>query len=530
MTTSKVYTVRKRTDSADLKDLFKVYLSPMALQLQSLAPGDLCMILKAGDVKGPVIVWPAPEKLLDTVILLSNRLKELYEIKLGEKISLSHNNYSLEDSSHVKLREVLQANPGTSSSTVSEADKPHWAWLSEYHLQEAKIICPGLVFDVEAKREKRTFVVIDVNSSSDRIFSRVQPKTKVSISDVSPTDGVIASHSFNTLHISGDGIGGLEKQLKQLNKRLSAYSNEEEGFECPPYHQPRRGGIILHGAPGTGKSTILRNFARAGWRKVLQIDTSIVGRRSVDIMNSVRQIFEESRGNQPSLVIIDKLELLAGKRSLHSDETLANIAPELGRELDQLGSARVLVVAATAFLENIDETLREPGRFEFDIEIPVPSSKARGEILKVLHWQAKDAENKMLEDLADRTHGFVGADLESLTQRAVDKAKARLSDSRSAEAAMVGNAGLDVKPKIKVEVTATDLNEALLEVRPRAMRQVFLQTPNVKWSDIGGQSEVKKALVQAVEWPFKVCRDSCHIVRLLYSHRLVRRRYGRTRN
>lgn len=515
MTTSQVYVVRplSRSPRVELKDIFRVYLSSTALQLNKLRPGDICTVLTSGDIKGPAFVWPAPEKIQDSIIQLSKPLQVLYEIKLGDKVSLSCNNELVEDSTRINLREIPQANPATPLPTLDDVDRPHWIYVLEYVLQKAEFICPGVVLEnVELVGERRTFEVVDVNSSRDRVLYRVQTKTEISINDVPSLNEGLTHYSSKPLYISSEGIGGLEKQLNQLNEILADYSDEDQVFIYPPHYRPNRGGILLHGASGTGKSTVLQNLARAGWRKVLQVDTSVIDHRSADTSNSISRIFEEAHRNQPSLVIIDGIEILAGKRSSHSDETSANIAPNLGRELERLGSARVLVVAATAFLPNIDERLRVPGRFDYEIEIPVPSSKARAEILKVLHRQTKDVDLRMLETLAERTHGFVGADLESLIQRAVKKAKARLSESHLTEAMTNGSAG-SKEPGITIEVISIDFNEALLEVRPTAMREVFLQTPNVRWSDIGGQYEVKKSLAQAIEWPLKVFRRSCHLPR-----------------
>lgn len=518
MTTSPGYVVQplSKIPRVELKDVFRVYLSSTALQLQKLHPGDLCTVLTGGEIKGPVIVWPSLEKIQDSRIQISKPLQSLYEIKLNDRVSLSCNNELAKDSTNIQVREIFQPNQGTPPSTLNEVHKVHWLYVLKHILQKAELICPGVLLEgVELVGEKRTFEVIDVNSSSDRILYRVQPKTKISIKDASLQDESNEKDFSKVIQISSAGIGGLEKQMNQLNEILADYNHENQVFIYPQYYRPSRGGILLYGASGTGKSTILRNLAQAGWRKVLQVDTSAIDYRSNDISVVISRTFIEARRNQPSLIIFDGIELLAAKRNLHSDETLTNITPSLSKEFDRLEGDRVLVVAATSSLTNLDERLRIPGRFDHEIEIPVPSSKARAEILKVLHGQASDVDIQMLEALAERTHGFVGADLESLIQRAVKKAKARLSDRLSSTEAMRGNADSKASPEITIKVMPVDLDEALLEIRPTAMREVFLQTPNIRWSDIGGQYEVKKSLAQAIEWPFKVF--AVHVISLISS-------------
>lgn len=513
MNRSQLYTVQLLSKQVDLKEIFRVYLSSTALQILKLRSGDVCMVQERGDTKGAVIVWPAKKSNNDRIIQVSKPLQVLYDIKDKDKISLLRNIEPVEDSKCVNLREVPRANPTTPSSVLNEVNRPHWITALKEILQNAEFICPGIALEnIELEGERKTFEVVDVNSSSDRILYRFQPEAKISIEIVPPPCEEVANYSSKPLYISNEGIGGLQKQLDQLNDILTDYSPDDQIFIYPPDDEPSRGGVMLYGASGTGKSAILRNLARAGWRKVLRVDSS-VDRRSADTINTVGRIFEDAHRNQPSLVIIDEIDSLAGKRSLESDDTSANIAPSLRREFDRLGNARILVVAATTSLQNVDERLRVPGRFDYEIEIPVPSSKARAEILKVLYRQTNNIDHKMLEAVAERTHGFVGADLKSLKKRAAKKAKARLSHYRPTEGVVIGNTGSETEAGITIEVVAADFDAALLEVRPTAMREVFLQTPNVKWSDIGGQDEVKKAFAQAIEWPIKVFHRSCNLPR-----------------
>ena len=504
-----------KSHRVELKEIFRIYLSSTALQVRNLRSGDICVVVKkTGDVKGAVVVWPAAEKTEDKIIRISKPLQAVYDIKLNEEIFLSKKDGPVEDCTLVNLREVPQANSATSSSTLNEINRSHWIFVLEHILQKAEFTCPGVKLEnVELVGERKTFEVFEVNSSSDRILYRIQPRAKISIDVIPPFDGEVANYISKPLHISSEGIGGLQKQLDQLNEILTDYNPEDKIFIYSPDDEPSRGGVMLYGASGTGKSAILQNLARAGWRKVIRVDM-LVDRRSADTTNnSISRIFEDAHHNQPSLVIIDEIDFLAGKRSLHGDDTVASIAPSLRREFDRLGSAQILVAAATTSLQNVDERLRVPGRFDYEIEIPVPSSKARAEILKVLYRQTKNIDNKILEAVAERTHGFVGADLKSLKNRAAKKAKARLSHHYPPEDILISTRGPETEAKITIEVVASDFEAALLEVRPTAMREVFLQTPNVKWSDIGGQDEAKKAFAQAIEWPLKVFPRSCNLPR-----------------
>lgn len=521
MNISHIYTVREllKSPRVELKEIFRAYLSSTALQIRNLRSGDICTVVtKTGDVKGAVIVWPVAEKSDDKTIRVSKPLQLLYDIKLNDGISLTKQDGQVEDCIHINLQEIPPANSASSSSTLNEINRPHWKFVLEHILQKAEFICPGLKLEnVELAEERKTFEVVEVNSSSVRTLYRIQPKAKISIHVGLPSDGEVANYLSKPLYISNEGIGGLQKQLDQLNEILTDYNLDDQFFVYAPDDEPSRGGVMLYGASGTGKSAILQNLAQAGWRKVIRIDAS-VDRRPADTKNSISRIFEEAHRNQPSLVIIDEIDSLAGKRSLYNDDAFVSIAPSLRREFDRLGSARILVAAATTSLQNVDERLRVPGRFDYEIEIPVPSSKARAEILKVLYRQTNNIDNKILETVAERTHGFVGADLKSLKKRAAKKAKARLSHHHPNESMAIGNTGSETKAGVTIEVVASDFDAALLEVRPTAMREVFLQTPKVNWSDIGGQDEAKKAFAQAIEWPIKVFRRSRNLARPPFDH------------
>ena len=250
----------------------------------------------------------------------------------------------------------------------------------------------------------------------------------------------------------------------------------------------------------TGKTTILNHLATTGWKKVLWLQIDFQSQRESDL--AVRRTFTEAHRNQPSLIIIDRLESVAGKIGSQGTPLAINIAQALCSEMDRLDDGRILVVAATRTLANVYEDLRAPGRFDFNVEMTIPDSRSRYDLLKLLSGLSKDAESPELRRIGDRTHGYVGADLLSLFRCAMEKAEERALASRPEER----EKGLNQDPEVEAEVTVeeVDLSAAMVEVRPTAMREVFLETPQVRWSDIGGQQHVKKSLQKAIEWPFKV--------------------------
>lgn len=449
------------------------------------------------------MVWPAAEKIQDTVIQTSKTLQTLYGLKLGDKISVLRTNTSIENATIITVVEVPRVAPKTPLPSLTEIDRSHWAWVLQHTLEKAEIVCPGVTIDgVEAREERRSFKILEVNSSDDLALYHIQSHTNIRIQD-----GIFMEDSIRgrtkPFKINTEGIGGLDRQLRELDDRLAAYSEEQRSIRYPPYYRPRRGGVILHGPSGTGKSLIIARLSEAGWQRVLRVNTAVYGERGNDRKAKVHELFVEAHLHQPSLIIVDGIDSIAGKKSQQLDSSIS-VASSLCEEFDRLGAARVFVIAATTVLSNVDENLRRPGRFEFETEIPVPDSKARAEILKLITGQPKNIFIQALENLADRTHGFVGADLDRLVQLAVEHGVKRMKACQIDDSLKGANGANQGESEIAVEVTGPDLEKALLDVKPTAMQEVFLETPKVRWSDIGGQHEVKKALEQAVEWPFKV--------------------------
>lgn len=511
----------------DLKDVFRVYLSPSTLLLHKLSSGDACTLQLPEEEDGPevksipAIAWTAPERLQDNNVQTSKALQELRGLKLGDKVSIKALHEPITAANSVTLSEIPLADLHHPLAFLDEIERGHWAWFLEQPLMKAEFLCPGMtVNEIDLKGQKRSFKIAQIDSSnSPHALYRFMSTSVVTVRGGVP-QSVPSAVESRSLLIKQDGIGGLTRQLDILNQRLAAYGGEFQRVKFPSYYRARRGGVLLYGPSGTGKSLLLRKVSEACWTKVYHIDADIVSRYGGNVDTAVARIFAEARRRQPSIVIIDHLETLAGKsrdfETVHSGSIAASLSEEFGR----LGDSRILVLAATTNLSNIDDSLRRPGCFDLQIEIPIPDSKTRTEILKILSAIEKEAKVPILETLGDRTHGFVGADLDKLVQLGVEKAKVRTLATHGNDLEARNGSLLDNDPpstpdtEVVVEVTSIDLEKALLEVRPTAMQEVFLETPKVRWTDIGGQHEVKKSLKQAVEWPFKVLTINPHTLSL----------------
>jgi AAA family ATPase len=272
----------------------------------------------------------------------------------------------------------------------------------------------------------------------------------------------------------------------------------------PSFYESNRG-ILIYGPKGTGKTTLLGQIEKAGWRQVFKIGSSTLGRSTSESESKLRNIFQEAMRSKPSVLIIDQLEFIAPKRTSLDSSSLAAVLCE---NLDAIRSASVLVVAATRHPNLVDDSLRTPHRLGTEIELQVPTAQDRAEILRVLRGPVTAGlSDSFLDLLAEKTHGYVGADLFALLQMICRKARQRQSLEQG-----LSLQNLEISPSpqgedgagVELDIQISDMMSALQEVRPTAMREVFLETPKVRWSDIGGQKEIKERLQNAVERPLKV--------------------------
>ena len=483
-----------------MTDLFWVYLSPANLLLHGLKNGDACQFETAQGTSCSAIVFDNP-KLQDSVVQTSKTFQGLYNIKLGDRISVHSSQNPIANAQDIVLRENSQTE---GHKWLTDHERNFWAWILEDTLQRAVYLCPGLPFDkIEARRQKRSFQIIRINGSSDLTVYRFIPDMNVNIhienGDLKKDDAS-STGIRDALRIPSDEIAGLDRQLAQINLRLASFDEDPPLIKFPTGYSKRRGGIVICGPSGTGKTLILDKIAKLSWRRVVYLDDHDQYQRPGDRANFVRKAFSNARREQPSVIIIRRLEAIAGRPN-QDNSSAVNMTDLLASQLDALDGTQVLVIAETNNITNIDDEVRKLGRLDFEVEMTVPDSKSRKEILRLASGLPKNITSALLDTIGNRTHGYVGADLFKLFWQATDKAKGRIFAS---QAQQTGNDDGATEATEVQEITEEDLSNAMVEIRPSAMREVFLETPMVRWDDIGGQYHVKRCLKQAIEWPFKV--------------------------
>ncbi len=299
--------------------------------------------------------------------------------------------------------------------------------------------------------------------------------------------------------VTYEDIGGLGRELSLVREMIELPLRHPELFQRLGISPPK--GVLLHGPPGTGKTLIAKAVANeTDANFILVSGPEIMAKYYGESEKRLREIFEEGEAKAPSIIFIDELDAIASKRSDLSGQQQVErrVVAQLLALMDGLKSrGEVIVIGATNQPDLLDSALRRGGRFDREIEIGIPDRKGRLEILHVHTRGMPLAEDVDLESLADITYGFVGADLASLSKEAAMHALRKILPEINIEAEIPAEV-LDA-----LEVKKEDFNEGLKNVEPSAMREVFIEVPKVKWSDIGGLEGAKRELLEAVEWPLK---------------------------
>ncbi|KKK18399.1 putative AAA family ATPase [Aspergillus rambellii] len=494
----------------DHRDAFRVYLSSSSSALLKLRAGDVCRLTLPDGSSKNAIAWNAAEKIQPSVVQTSRTLQDCYGIKLGEVVSITRVDEALEEIDSISLEDCSDADRIEKYGPIPVSDRLHWAWSLELPLSKCEALAIGLAFDLELRGQRRTFRIANVRAMTQAYngtLFRFTEKAKIMIDE---DLGGVQENSTFPLHVRSVGLGGMGRQIQSINESLADFNLGSEIPTMPSFYEHSRG-MLIYGPKGTGKSSLLGQVRSAGWRKTFDVGSSTFSKNVGDGEARLRHTFHEAIRCQPSVVIIDQLEFIAPKKASFDAQSLA---PVLCECMDLAKGARVLVVAATRHPNDVDDALRTPHRLAIEIELQIPTAHDRAEILSAICGGPSFALNQHLIDImAEKTHGYVGADLFALLQLVCRKARQRqivqdrLADDllNRGHAASSGSEVCHALPEttISLKVEEDDVSSALQETRPTAMREVFLETPKVRWSDIGGQHEIKRRLQKAVQRPLK---------------------------
>ncbi|MES3518039.1 MAG: CDC48 family AAA ATPase [Natronomonas sp.] len=328
----------------------------------------------------------------------------------------------------------------------------------------------------------------------------VTDSTEITVSE-KPAEQITeraASGAEATPSITYEDIGGLDEELEQVREMIELPMRHPELFQQLGIEPPK--GVLLHGPPGTGKTMMAKAVAN-------EIDAHFTDISGPEIMSKyygeseeqLREVFDEASENAPAIVFIDEIDSIAPKRGETSGDVERRVVAQLLSLMDGLDErGDVIVIGATNRVDALDPALRRGGRFDREIEIGVPDKDGRREILQVHTRGMPLVDGIDLDRYAENTHGFVGADIASLTKEAAMNALRRIRPELDLETDEI-----DAETLESMEVTEADFKSALKGITPSAMREVFVEVPDTTWDQVGGLENTKERLRETIQWPLE---------------------------
>lgn len=306
------------------------------------------------------------------------------------------------------------------------------------------------------------------------------------------------SGTGDRIKFSYEDIGGLGHEIQRIREMIELPLKYPEVFERLGIDAPK--GVLLYGPPGCGKTLIARAVANETEAYFITINgPEIIHKFYGESEARLRGIFEDAKKHAPTIVFLDEIDAIAPKREHVVGDVEKRVVAQLLALMDGLDNrGHVIVIAATNIPGVLDPALRRPGRFDREISIPIPDKNARLSILEIHSRGMPLSEDVDITKLAEITHGFVGADLQSFCREAAMICLRKIIPEIDFEAS-----NIPYETLMSIKVGMEHFIEALKEVEPSALREVFVEIPNVKWEDVGGLEEIKRQIQEAVEWPLK---------------------------
>ena len=454
-------------------------VDPKVARQLDLSTGDALEISSLGK-KTTVLCWPAREN--DTgkgLVRIDGYLRNRLDVGIN-------------DSVEIKKVQSKSAEKVTLAPTEPLRIVGAEGYLQEYLL--GNLLSTGDIFPLTIMGQRVDLVVISTNPSGPVLM---EDFTEVTVSEESEK-AVQVAKGEDTSSISYEDIGGIKNEVSRLREMIELPLRHPELFKRLGVEAPK--GVLLHGPPGTGKTLLAKAVAHETNANFYTIGgPEIMSKFYGESEERLREIFKKAEENAPAIIFIDEIDSIAPKREEVSGEVERRVVAQLLSLMDGMSSrGKVVVIGATNRINAIDPALRRPGRFDRELEIGVPDKDGRLEILQI-HTRGMPLEKDVdLGVIAGMSHGFVGADLQAVAKEAGIRALRKVLPEIDLTTESIPSEILK-----KIVVTMDDFLSVLKEIEPSALREVFVEIPDVKWEDIGGVKDVKQELQEAVEWPLK---------------------------
>jgi transitional endoplasmic reticulum ATPase len=425
-----------------------------------------------------------------THVLLWSSQQQDYGRRLIRVDGYTRNNLGIGIDDNVSIRKVKTAK--AEQVVLSPAEELNVVGLEEHlpELLEGRVVTKGDMIPVNMVGRKIGFLVTTIIPTNDPAI--IDAGTEFVIGSV-PRSG-----AKRVPRINYEDIGGLRNVIQKVREMIELPMRHPEIFDRIGIEAPR--GVLLYGPPGTGKTLLAKAVANETNANFYSIGgPEIMSKFYGESEERLRDTFKQAQENAPSIIFIDEIDSIAPKREEVSGDVEKRVVSQLLTLMDGLESrGKVVVIGATNRPDALDPALRRPGRFDREIEIGIPDQTGRSEILEIHTRGMPLTQDVNLESIAKITHGFVGADLEAVCREAAMRSLRRVLPEINLEESKI-----PIETLNKIKITWQDFENALRDVQPSALREVYVQRPNMQWSDVGGLQEVKEELKEAIEWPLK---------------------------
>jgi len=447
-----------------------------------LKPGDIIEI-KGDNRSTAAIYWRSrPEDAKMDIIRVDGIIRKNAGVSLGDRVTVSKVDAKictkLVLSPVMANKQKVKFGPGIEGFARRGLNK-------RPVVAGDRIFIPGMTLFAEAL----PFAVLQTTPKG---IVQVNSDTEIVIKDEAIDDEDVGQSQG----ITYEDIGGIGSQLLKVREMIELPLKHPELFRRLGIDPPK--GVLLHGPPGTGKTMIAKAVATETNAHFTSINgPEIISKYYGESEKQLREIFDEAANNAPAIVFVDEIDSICPKREDVSGEVERRVVAQMLTLMDGMqGRDNVIVIGATNRRDAMDPALRRPGRFDREIEIGVPDREGRKEILDVHTRQMPIADDFDVDWVLENSYGFVGADLAALVRESAMKALRRYLPEIDLDEETIPPEVLE-----KMEVRMDDFRLAIREIEPSALREIYVEIPDVSWESVGGLSEIKDRLKESVEWP-----------------------------
>ena len=466
-----------RVQKAKKRDIGRniIRLDQTTMEKLNIQTGDVIEVI--GKKQSAGIAWPSyPQDNGLGIVRVDSRLQKNTGTRIDDTLEIR------------KIKAEVAQSIVLAPSSVKLKNTPRFESFVKRKLNNYPITIDDFVFISLGISREITFKVISMRPS---VVCIIKPETVLNISEKVTEDS-----ETGIGYITYEDVGGLDREIQRVREMVELPLRHPSLFKRLGIDPPK--GVLLRGPPGCGKTLLAKAVANESEAHFISINgPEVMSKFYGESEKKLRKLFIEAEEKSPSIIFIDEIDAIAPKRETVTGEVERRVVAQLLALMDGLhGRGKVIVIGATNRPNSLDPALRRPGRFDREIEIKVPNEKGRLEIFQI-HTRNMPLDKKIsLKEFSTITHGFVGADISAVAREAAMSALRRYLPKIDLESEIIDPELLE-----QIEVTQNDFENALKEVLPSGIREVFVEVPNVTWDQVGGLEELKQRLVESVDWP-----------------------------